>query len=229
MIKIKRLREGQSLNLSRLKEQETGWKVFEDHPVISLYDSINILKKNYDHIDLASSVLSLSNEKAKDLLERNGFNIEGYPEEFDELRQHIQGKAKWNWDEIMPGPVFFRDPEEFELYSDSYNVGENQYEKFKVCAIRNGFNDMDAKEVYSTANFGGMAGVGVIGYMHDAIKGQVHGSAILYMRDSVNGIGSYVIKGKKSISGNPEILADLIDHGHYSLGEIYGTTDWEYS
>lgn len=212
-----------------MKEKETTWNVFQGYAMMSLEDSINILKNNYDSLSILQLAKDSSYERAKHIFNQAGFDIEEYPYEFDELCNHIEERANWNWGDIMPGPVFFRDPVEFEIYSEAYEAKENQYEKFKIYAIRNGFNEIDAKETYSAAALGGMAGAGVIGYMNEALKGKVHGASILYIRDSINGIGAYVIKGKKRISAPPENLANLIDHGHYSLGEIYATTDWEYS
>ena len=216
------------MDLSKLKEQETGWNVFQGHGMMKLEDAINVLKNNYDNSSLLQSVEDRSQERAKNIFAQNGLEVDEHPDEFDELRYYIEEHARWNWGAVMPGPVFFRDPKEFEIFSETYDVEESQYEKFKVYAIRNGFNEIDSKEVYSNAGFGGMAGAGVIGYMNDALNGKVYGSSILYIRDSANGFGSFVIKGKKSISDTPENLADLIDYGRYSLGEIYGTTDWEY-
>ena len=58
----------------------------------------------------------------------------------------------------------------------------------------------------------------------------VDGDAILYIRDGYNGSGDYCM-GKKFITidyKNNKTAYENMDYGKYSLGDVFGTSDWSY-
>lgn len=220
--------EGEEIDFDALLKQVRKWRVFERGETWGLEQTLQTLNGSDLELDsLAESVSDQIYESATVMFRENNLDPDTYNDEFMELIAALEDATEYNYDSVMP-TVFFRDPEEQEVSPES-NVTSKEdpdYAEFQKYALENGFSQKDLDYVYLNATYGGMAGVGVIAEAAKALTGEVSGDAILYIRDSFNGSGAYVIAGSKTISGDKPTLAKLIDKGEYSLGAVYGTNEW---
>jgi hypothetical protein len=225
------------------------WNVFEYHDEqISVEDFLKFVESgdeesivNYDNIfetahegafDKLDSALESEGVDEQELLDYK--DSTDYDEALEEVRLAIEDKANYNWDKIFPSPLFVRDRENEIEMPDMYSVNEPEGEEpirdFRNIGHEAGFSDEDIKEVISNSTYGGMGGVGVIDEQPEDLRnGEASGTPILYIVDNENGSGHYVIgKGNKTFTFDPKEIKKYVDHGSYSLGDVFGTRDWVY-
>lgn len=225
-------KNGDELDYDELLSEVKAWRVFDwNDETISVKETVDFLMGEWDDGYISDNVSQDAYDSAESIFEKYDLDKNGYPDEFDQLRIEIESKAVYNYDKILPDKVFFTDPNEIDFTGSVYSSSEDRAKELsdlKRIAKAHGFRDKDAEDVYNNATNGGVGGVGVIGSPSDALKNKIEGDAILYIRDSLNGSGSYKIRGRNKIIILKEKLAGLIDYGSRSLGDVYGTSDWQY-
>jgi len=167
----------------------------------------------------------------------------------DEIRFKYEENANYNFS--YPKPLFITDPDSLIGYKKGsryyaednylagpYNADDNSKELKLVIKFGKiyGFNEAECKEVYMNSQ-GGTLGIAIItdqvkelaDAVHREMPLEIFGDAVLYIHDGMNGSGHYVIKGQHGIKvKNAKDLISMIDYGSYSLGDVFGTTDWKY-
>jgi hypothetical protein len=222
-----------------------GWKVFEDvRESMSVSDFVIGLKKGFDeYIDGAMDFVSdVTFESAKEMIKDEGFDVneirDRFPEEFDDLRFAIESHANYNIEDLCPSEIFIYDDkyESQGIGSGEHFEEDPDYKRMIVEAKKYGFTDKDVFEVWNNASYGGVGGIGIIAEGGDIYKYStkqlktLSGNVILYIRDSMNGSGHYALGTKIKVLKfqNNKDLANNIDYGSYSLGDVFGTRDWSW-
>jgi hypothetical protein len=168
----------------------------------------------------------------------------------DDLRFKFEELANFNWK--FPSPLFVTDPNSLEGYKagsryyseDNYLMGpynagkeaKNELKKVIKLGMKHGFSRADCEEVYSNSQ-GGTLGIAIITdeseELYEAVMRDqsisISGTCVLYIHDGMNGSGHYVEKGNHTIKvKKAKDLVNMIDYGSYSLGDVFGTSDWKY-
>lgn len=240
--KVKKLHEanilvsedGTEYKLSELlKGNNYRWDVFDELDELDMKSAIKMIKDEGTYNDdLSIFVSDQAYEIASTIFKEHKIDQDKYSDEFDEVRYKVEENANYNWDKILP-KVFFCDAKEEEfsgpVYSDTKETQTEEIKKLGKIGKKAGFTNEEIKKVYTNATYGGMGGVGIIGRVSGVLKGEIEGEPILYIRDSMNGSGYYVIgRGEKKLKLSKNKLLDLIDYGSHSLGDVFGTNDWIY-
>lgn len=206
---------------------------------MSVKDFVEGLKDGFESLwDLNIDYISdMENEVIKNAVEEiiRDFDLElSYDDvqalpEFDDLLGEV--KINFNVEEIFPRSVFVTDPNELDCSFAAIGMTDEPADsaEFKQRALSNGFSEKDIAEVIVNATYGGVGGVGVIcDTGKENMSGQAFGEMILYIRDAMNGSGMYVTGKSKSLQfKDASDLADHIDYGSYSLGDVFGA-DWSW-
>lgn len=233
-------------NWESLKKGIRPWRIFEDvRESMSVKEFIEGIRDDFMELqDYNMDYISdVAYEGAEALLSDEGYDDIGeirdkYPDEFQELVFAVEEAGQFNVDAFFNGMRLFVYDDTIEsqgIYGDEESEADDK-EKFSKEAKKYGFSDKDIAEVWDNATYGGVGGVGIIIDAEDLWKewGQgsnvtLNGDAILYIRDSVNGSGHYVLgKKSKKITVPKAKVLDRIDYGSYSLGDVFGTNDWNW-
>jgi hypothetical protein len=230
-----------------LKADVRPWKVFHDVSSSDEMDASDVAKGFKDgYEDILSYnidyIFDQGLEGANQILRDNGFDPSEWQDDpgFDELRTAIENAADFNISAIAPSTLFIRMDDEIEVPDMSDPEGiEEARQLLLPLALKHGFDKADLDDVLANATYGGSAGVGVLAPGEDIIEMgmqnaddanrrnfQVRGRAILYCTDSMNGSGYYTLGGQTTITVAD--LAESIDYGKYSLGAVFGTSEWNY-
>lgn len=226
-----------------LKAQVVPWDLFDyNSGDLNASDVARGINEGFDNL-VESNVDYVSEQGyagAKQILQDNGFDPTEWEDdpEFEELRYAVEGAMKFNVSALAPSALFIRMDNEIEM-PDFTDAEETEAAKAELLAIAeaHGFTAADVDEVVRNATYGGSGGVGVIASGSDVIQAglnhqgegvptDISGTAILYITDNMNGSGHYVTGGSTEIQVAD--LAEAIDYGRYSLGAIFGTSEWDY-
>ncbi len=224
-----------------IKKGINSWNVFEDvRDLMSVEEFIEGLEDNFNN--LYESNLDYISETAdrgvQVLLEDKGYDYEEVQEEFsdgnDELRFAVEDAMNWNVESIVPDDIFIKDDDEYEV-SDMRDIEESsdEFEEMVKEAKKYGFSQKDVEDVWNNSSYSGMAGVGIIvegknlvDFASGLIK-KLEGNSILYCHDNLNGSGYYILGKKfKELKMKLKDIINNIDYGNYSLGDVFGTSDW---
>ena len=220
-----------------------GWNVFDNvKEYMSVKEFVDIVKNGIDDLIEYNGeyIYESSTQCIEEMLVEDGFDVSdisfNYSDEYNELVYAVEESANFNVEALVPYELFIYD-DQFEsqgMYSDEEYMDSSDYKGLRAEAKKFGFSDADFNEVWNNATYGGSGGVGIIVDAEDVYKlstdqiKEIEGNVILYIRDSGNGSGHYVLgrKTKKLKFKNNKDLANNIDYGSYSLGDVFGTTDW---
>lgn len=185
----------------------------------------------------------LKRNAVNSVIEREGLDYSeiasAFGDELIDLEMAMESNINYNYDDLMPNDIFMYDEEEIELpdMMDLYDEdGEfvDEVKEFIDYAVKEGFKERDALDVISNATYGGMSGVGIIVSGADLATAimksdtELTGDMILYIRDSYNGGGHYIISNKTKTIKYGKNWVKKVDSGRMSLGEVFGTSDWTY-
>jgi len=232
----------------QLSNRRNSFDVFDYGDTLGVEEVVDALKNGswddvFDRVD--DYVAETAGVIVNQLLQEEDFDINDVREQFTDELQNLFFKAEeladYNIEDIMPNELFFYDvdaieiPDYTSLYTEDGELVE-EAEEFISKAKKFGFSEKDAVSVIENSSYGGMGGVGIIVNGSDLAKAilndnyKLTGDAILYIHDGYNGSGDYCI-GKKLVTidyKTNKIAYENMDYGKYSLGDVFGTTDWSY-
>jgi len=233
----------------QLSNRINSFNVFDYGDTLGVEEVVDALKNgSWDDVyqRVEDRVFETAGVLVDELLEEEDFDINDVRENFESNLQELFWKAEeladYNIEDIMPNELFFYDvdaieiPDYTSLYTEDGELVE-EAEEFISKAKKFGFSEKDAVSVIENSSYGGgMGGVGIIVDGSDLAKAilndnyKLTGDAILYIHDGYNGSGDYCI-GKKLVTidyKTNKIAYENMDYGKYSLGDVFGTTDWSY-
>jgi nucleotide-binding universal stress UspA family protein len=230
--------------LEELKKQVHSWDAFErgrSNNAMSVEDFIKGVKDGFSDLYESNNdyITDTAFEGVDYILKENGIDPEDYrdnhPEDYDELRFAVEEAMDFNVSEFFPrGELFVYDTTEFdapEMYDLADYKESDEYQEFLTEAKKYGFTQEQFDKSLAEASYGGVGGVGVLvspSDIDDLAAGReksITGTPILYIRDRINGSGWVEFgKGSKEVTGPIDKIQ--IDHGSYSLGDVFGSTEW---
>lgn len=160
----------------------------------------------------------------------------------DELRYAVEDKMDFNIEQVIPTPILIYNPtNKIEISGPMYaDEDANEADVFAEFGRQAGFSDEAIAECYSEATQGGMAKIGVLVSDTELIKKmifgdpesedlvEVKGEPLLVIHNEWNGSGYFVDGAEEhTFSATRADIADNIDSGDYSMGEIFGTDAWK--
>jgi hypothetical protein len=235
--------------LKKANDPKNAWDFFDSwgRDELAVKDVVKYMVEGFE--DIYENNLEYMDDQglsgSKYLIKEAGYDFnevqELFPDEVEEIFMACEGNYNFNIGSVMPSDMFLYSPVEFEIQDissrdEEYEAEDEDLWDWKRHALMFGFSTKDIDEVYQNASYGGAGGIGIIVegsaiakcIMED--KAKIGGNVILYIRDSMNGSGHYVL-GSKYLDidyKNLKNMANNVDYGNYSLGDVFGTGDWSW-